>query len=229
MTTRPTAASSVPHGSIPPFGPIRPDPTPGAQPGVAPSWFQEHDPAAEVRERLLDRRVVLAHGFLDDALATRIAAELMYLDGTGDDPIELHLGCADGELSASNALADTVDLVGVRVVARGRGTIGGPALAPFTAADHRIATPFSLFQLRDPSVESTGSADALAAFAQRHGHEVDALHRRIARATGRSTEEVAADFRTGTILDADQARRAGIVHEVQRPGPAPVTDLHDRR
>lgn len=191
---------------------------------VSPSWFHEDPSPLDVRGRLLERRVVLVGGHLDDHLATQVAAELMFLDGTGDDAIELHLSCPDGELTAANALADTIDLVGVRVVARSRGTVGGPALGPFTAADHRVASPLSSFHLRNPSVGSTGSADELAAFAQRHRHELDALHGRIARATGRSVDDVAADFSSGAVLDADAARRAGIVHEVQR-GPAPVTRL----
>jgi ATP-dependent Clp protease protease subunit len=184
--------------------------------------------ASDVRARLLERRVVLVGGHLDDRLATEVAAELMFLDATGDDDIELHVSCPDGDLTAANALADTIDLVGVRVVARARGTVGGPALGPFTAADHRVASALSAFHLRNPSVGSTGSAEELASFAQRHRHELDALHGRIARATGRPVDEVAAHFATGAILDADEARRSGIVHEVQRAA-APVTRLPQGR
>src|SRR5205085_7764153 len=50
-----------------------------------------------VLDRLLARRIVLLSGPLDHRLATDAAAQLMLLDASGDDPIELHLSCPDGE------------------------------------------------------------------------------------------------------------------------------------
>jgi ATP-dependent Clp protease, protease subunit len=207
-----------------------PWPTPAPPtPVVAPSWFHEGAVGAEVRDRLLERRCVLVTGFLDDHTATRAAAEIMLLDGTGDDPIDVHLSCPDGDLAAASALADTIDLAGVEVRALARGTVGGPAIGPFTAADRRLASGLSLFQLRDPRAEGHGSADELVALAERHRHEVDSMHRRIARATGQDLEVVASRFAAGDVLDADEARRFGLVHEVRRVTPAPVTPLRDDR
>ena len=150
---RPTRAS------LPPFPPDLPVPgrPPGyrpagdpADPVVAPhSFLPDPGLAGDLHERLLLQRRILVNGFLDDTLATRTAAELMYLDGSGDDPIELHLSCPDGELGAANALADTLDLVGVEVRATCLGVVGGPALGPFTAATHRTASMSATFHLRD--------------------------------------------------------------------------------
>ena len=220
------------HSSLPPFPPDLPDPgrppgyRPPGDPVVAPhSFLPDPGLSSDLHDRLLHQRRILVNGFLDDALATRTAAELMYLDGSGDDPIELHLSCPDGELGAANALADTLDLVGVAVRATCLGSIGGPALGPFTAASHRTASMSATFHLRDPRVESSGTSADLEAFAARHRREVDALHRRIAAAAGQSVERVAADFAAGVVLDADEARRYGIVHDVRRGKPAPVTRL----
>jgi ATP-dependent Clp protease protease subunit len=218
-----------PPGFVPPGEPrpTRPG-TPLADPLVAPPYA--FTPTAgglgtDLHGRLLAQRRVLVNGVLDDALATRTAAELMLLDGTGDDAIDLHLSCPDGELGAANALADTIDLVGVPVRATCLGSIGGPALGPFTAADHRTASASAVFHLTNPRVSSTGSSADLESFAEHHRRELDALHRRIAAATGRPVDRVAADFETGTVLDAEEARRYGIVHEVRRAKAAGVTPL----
>jgi len=226
------------HLSLPPLPPDVPSPRPDRGPGYVPPGRPPAEPVAapysfipdggltgELHDRLLAQRRILVNGFLDDALATRTAAELMLLDGTGDDDIELHLSCPDGDLGAANALADTLDLVGVAVRATCLGSIGGPVLGPFTAATHRTASASAVFHLRDPRVESTGTSADLEAFAARHRREVDALHRRIAAATGQPLERVARDFETGSVLDADEARRYGIVHDVRRAKPAAVTPL----
>jgi ATP-dependent Clp protease protease subunit len=233
--TRTASGSRPARASLPPFPPDLP--VPGRPPGYRPtgdpvdpiaaphSFLPDAGLTGDLHDRLLLQRRILVNGYLDDELATRTAAELMYLDGSGDDPIELHLSCPDGELGAANALADTLDLVGVAVRATCLGSIGGPALGPFTAASHRTASMSATFQLRDPRVESSGTSADLEAFAARHRREVDALHRRVAAATGQSVERVAADFATGVVLDADEARRYGIVHDVRRAGPARVTPI----
>src|SRR5439155_1010049 len=83
-------------------------------------------------------RIVLLSGPLGHQLATDAAAQLMLLDANGDEPIELHLSCPDGELDTAGMLAETIDLLGVEVQAVCRGTVGGPALAVVAAADRLI-------------------------------------------------------------------------------------------
>jgi len=50
----------------------------------------------------------------------------------------------------------------------------------------------------------------------------------IADATGQGLAAVVEVVRPGSVLDADEALLFGLVHEVQRPGPATVTPLHPR-
>jgi ATP-dependent Clp protease protease subunit len=204
-----------PHPSIPyPQAPPPPAPLPTS---AAYGWS---DPPDDLTTRLLDRRRVLVTGFLDDAVATRAAAALMWLDGTGGDAVELHLSCPDGDLGAAHALADTIDLVGVPVEAYARGGLGGPALGPFGAADRRRSSRLTVFRLQDPSVRFDGSARDLDGHVRHHRLLLDALHGRLAAATGQPIERVAADFARGTVLDAAEALDYGILHEVTgaRPG-----------
>ena len=181
-----------------------------------------------MRDRLLDRRRVLVSGHLDDIVATRAAAELMLLDGLGDEPIDVFFSCAGSDLDAANALADTIDLVGVTVRAWCRGSVGGPAVAAFTAADRRLSGEFAAFHLHEPLVTSSGTAGHLADVAAHHRRQVAAVHARIAAATGQPVERVADDISKGTVLDAEEARRYGILHEIQGR-PAPVTPLRPER
>ena len=119
---------------------LPPEPVPPGRPSVYPPIpvvYTNEPPSLgeDLRDRLLERRVVLASGRLDDASATEVAARLMYLDGIGDDPIELRYSCPDGELGAAIALADTVELLGVELRATAAGAVGGPALLPFVVGE----------------------------------------------------------------------------------------------
>jgi ATP-dependent Clp protease protease subunit len=170
----------------------------------------------EVTERLLERRIVVVRGTLDLPNATEVGATLMLLDGSGDDPIDVLLSCADGDLVAASALADTVELVGVEVRALASGSVGGPAVLPYAVATRRLAQPHASFRLRDPHVDLQGRADDVAAESARHAELLDELHRRLAGATGRAVGQVADDLRRGRVLDVDGAIAYGLVDEVAR-------------
>ena len=160
---------------------------------------------------------MLASGRLDDAAGTELAARLMYLDGIGDDPIELRYSCSEGELGAAIALADTVELLGVELRATAAGGVGGPAVLPFAVATRRLAHPHATFRLVEPEVEIRGRATDIAAEAERHAGLVASLHRRLARATGRPVELIEADFASHCVLSADEALRYRLVDEISVP------------
>jgi len=171
----------------------------------------------DLRDRLLERRIVLASGRLDDAMATELAARLMYLDGIGDDPVELRYSCSDGDLGAAIAVADTVELLGVELRATAAGAVGGPALLPFAVATRRLAHPHATFRLVEPEVEIRGRASDIAAEAERHAALVTSFHRRLAHATGRPVELIEADFASHRVLSADEALSYRLIDEICAP------------
>ena len=171
----------------------------------------------DLRDRLLERRIVLASGRLDDAMATELAARLMYLDGIGDDPVELRYSCSDGDLGAAIAVADTVELLGVELRATAAGTVGGPALLPFAVAGRRLAHPHATFRLVEPEVEIRGRATDIAVEAERHAALVTSFHRRLSHATGRPVELIEADFASHRVLSADEAMSYRLVDDISVP------------
>lgn len=202
-----------------PGEPPRRPPTPPPVPIV---YDTEPPTDRDLRERLLERRVVLASGFLDDATATEVAARLMYLDGTGDDPIELRYSCPNGDLGAAITLADTIELLGVELRATAAGTVGGAAVLPYAVATRRLAQPHASFTLAEPELHVRGRATDVLSDAERHARLVDALYRRLAEATGRSPQSVAADVGARRQLTAEEARAYGLVDEIaatRRPRP----------
>jgi ATP-dependent Clp protease, protease subunit len=172
----------------------------------------------ELADRLLARRIVMLMGPLDGDAASDAVARLLLLDADSADPIELHLSCADGDLDASLVLAETVDLVRAPVTAILRGAVGGPAVAVVAAADRVVTHPTASIVLREPSTIASGRADELSAAAEQHALQVGRLCSLIAAATGRAPEEIAADLRSGRILDARQALDYRLVDELAVPG-----------
>lgn len=161
-------------------------------------------------------------GSLGHDVATLATAQLMLLDATGDDPIDLHLSCPDGDLGASSAVADTIDLVGVAVRAWCRGAVGGSALAPLAATHRRLVHSHCVFVLEDPTVHLQGRADRLTALAAAHERQLASLHSRLAAATGQTLDRIVADMGRRVVLGAGDAVSYGLVHEVAGGGGPPA-------
>ena len=198
---RPQPPAPVPMPPRPgfPFAPFPPDPS-GQRPDL---WT-----------KLLERRIVMLGGHLDHPAATRAAAEVMLLDADGEDPIQLHISCPDGDLDAAVMLAETVDLLQAPVHAVAGGLLGGPVIAVYASAGRRLAHRHSAFHLREPSAQMEGNAEQLAGRIAQHQHQIDYLHRHVAERCGQGAQTVADDMATGRLLTAAAAIDYGLVHEL---------------
>lgn len=189
-------------------------------PGVDPAPASDRD-SDRVSDRgewlyrqLLDRRIVLAQGRLDDDLATRLCAQLLTLDAEGDGEIQLHLNTPDGEVGAALTVLDALDVLRVPVHAVATGAVGGPCLALLVAARKRSSYPHATLHLSEPRTTVDGTASQVAAHEAQHRRLVDDLFARIAEVTGRTVEQVRADARAGRYLSADEALGYGLVERV---------------
>ena len=193
-------------------GPWNPPERPAPQP-ILPSWLEPQAISLEreLADRLLEQRVIVVGGRLDDLVASQVSAQLLLLDSQSSDPITMHLSCADAELDPSLALAAAIDLVGSPVHAVVRGTLRGPAIAVLCAAQERAAHRHTTFVLSSPQFAGEGKVAELATLADQHAHQVERLSDLIVRATGRSADEVAADLEPGRVLGAEEAKDYGLV------------------
>jgi ATP-dependent Clp protease, protease subunit len=198
-------------------------------------------------QRLFAQRVVLLHGALDDVTATRAAAELMTLDAEGDGPISLRVdgaggmagpigaAGATGSLTLALTLMDVIELLGVPVQALCLGLLGAPAIGVVAVCSGRAAMPSTRFHLREPDTQMEVHARDVAQWSDLRADERGRFCARLASATGRSEDEVAAHLGAGIFLGADDAVGYGIIDEVCRPDapihqlPGPPMGFHPRR
>lgn len=222
MSARPVAQALPPE--VPP---LRPAPGPQRQPAPDLPGSPHAVPGVPVgiavppdlAERLLERRIVLVGGHLDQPAADRAAAQLMLLDAESDagpgSEVQLHLRCPDADADAAATLADTVELMHVPVRAVASGAVGGAALGVYVTADLRLASPSCLFQLREPTAApAAGRFADLEVVVQRHQRLLAVLRDRLAAATGRTPDEIEHDLRAGRLLSGQEAVEYGLAHRL---------------
>jgi ATP-dependent Clp protease protease subunit len=164
-------------------------------------------------ERLLEQRIVLAAGVLDDPAATRLSAQLLTLDAEGGGPIHLQLQNLQADLLAAVTLMGVLDVMRAEVQAFASGETGGPALGVLAACPRRLAYPNASFTLSEPRLRFGGTVTAVTAHEQQAKRMTDSLFYRIAEATGQDAEDIRADARRGRVLTVAEAIGYGLVHE----------------
>ncbi len=158
-----------------------------------------------MRSRLLERRTVVLEGDLSDRLATELAAQLMTLDATGDDPIALHVNAVGGTLSAALTLIDTMAALGVPVEAQCVGRAEGPALGVFACCSRRLAAPHARLRLCQPELSAEGGAAELERALQLHQELVERFTAALARATRQPSERIEVDLAAGRYFELEEA------------------------
>jgi ATP-dependent Clp protease, protease subunit len=223
-----SAASSFPPPEIPPFPGIPPEvpprpgspgpavpPRPAPAPATAPArlWPDRSGWPGQVYERLFERRIVLAHGELDEEAATSLCAQLLTLDAERNEPIRLEIQGLTAELSAALTVIGVLEVLRVPVRAYVGGQVSGPALGILAAAAERRAYPNAVLMLSEPRLSFEGSATSLSSREELLRGMVDALYLLLAEVTGREVDEIRADARRGRYLTVDEAIGYGLIQE----------------
>lgn len=199
-----------------PIGPRWPATPQPRQDPVSPTrvWI---DPDAawqsKLYERLLEKRIVLASGTLDDDLASRLSAQLLTLDAEGDGPIRLELQNLRAELPAALTVMGILDVVRVPMHAYASGEISGAALGVLAACSHRAGYPNASFTLAEPKMEFGGTVSAVSAREQQASRMLDTLYYRLAEVTGREVDDIREDARRGRTLTSAEAIGYGLIQE----------------
>jgi len=221
--------SFPPRPPFPPWRPERPDrpgpperPAPSPNPAIQPTrvWFDQGQWPGRLYDRLLEQRIVMAHGMLNGEAATRLSAQLLTLDAEGTQPIRLELQGLGAELPAALSVMGVLDVVRAPVSAYVGGRISGPALGVLVAARHRYAYPNALLVLSEPRMSFDGTVTSVAAQEEQVRAMLGELFSRLSEVTGRDVGSIRADAERERLLTVDEAIGYGLLdgHAEARKG-----------
>jgi ATP-dependent Clp protease protease subunit len=207
----------------PPERPDQPAQPPRPNPAIQPTrvWVEQGEWPGRLYERLLNQRIVMAHGGLDGEAATRLCAQLLTLDAEGEGPIRLELHNLDADLPAALTVMGVLDTLRVPVTAYAGGRTSGPGLGVLASAGHRRAYPNAFFAMSEPKVSFDGPVTAVAVHEEQVRAMLAELYARLAEVIGHEVDEIRDDARRGRLLTAGQAIDYGLIEGfAEARGPA---------
>ena len=180
---------------------------------------EEKPPVFTERTRLslLQRRILVLDGVLDDDNGTLLATQLLTLaDEDPDADVALWIHSAGGSVPSMLAIRDAMRLVpcDVSTLALGLACSAGQFLLSAGTKGKRFALPHARILMHQGSSGIGGSAVEIEVQADDLRYTVDTVLSIIAADTGQSLERVFEDSRHDHWYTAEQAREYGFIDQI---------------
>jgi ATP-dependent Clp protease protease subunit len=173
--------------------------------------------AYDIYSRLLKERIIFLGGPIDDTGANLIIAQLLFLES--EDPkkdISLYVNSPGGHVDAGLAIIDTMNHVkpDVSTVCVGMAASMGSMILTSGAKGKRFILPNAEVMIHQPWGGIQGQASDIEITARHILKLRDRLNKMLAKTTGQKLEQIEKDVDRDFFMDAEEARKYGIVDEV---------------
>ena len=171
----------------------------------------------EIYSRLLNDRIIFLSDEVNDATASLVVAQLLYLeaqDNTKD--ISLYINSPGGSVTAGFAIFDTMNFIkcDVSTICVGMAASMGAFLLAAGAKGKRYALPNSEIMIHQPLGGMQGQASDMKIHADHIIKTRERLNAILSERTGKSIEEITRDTERDNFLSAAEAAEYGLIDKV---------------
>lgn len=173
--------------------------------------------AYDIYSRLLKDRIVFLGGPIDDDVANIVIAQLLFLESQDKEKdIKLYINSPGGMVTAGLAIYDTMQYIApnVSTICIGMAASMGAVLLGGGAKGKRFALPNAEVMIHQPLGGVEGQATDIAITAKHILKTRDNLNKLLAKNTGKSLAELEKDVERDFFMDAQEAKKYGIVDEI---------------
>lgn len=171
----------------------------------------------DIFSRLLNDRIIMLNDQVDDASASVIIAQLLYLEGQDPDKdISFYINSPGGSVSAGLAIYDTMQYIkcDVSTICMGMAASMGAFLLSSGAKGKRLALPNSEIMIHQPLGQAQGQATDILIHANHIEKTRANLNKILAENTGKPLEVIQRDTERDNFMSAREAMEYGLIDKV---------------
>ena len=171
----------------------------------------------DIFSRLLNDRIIMLTGEVDDAMASVVVAQLLYLEGQDPEKdISVYINSPGGSVTSGMAIYDTMQYIrcDVSTICMGMAASMGAFLLSAGTKGKRFALPNSDIMIHQPSGGAQGQAMDINIHAQHILDIKKRLNEILAKNTGQPLEVIERDTERDNFMTAQQAMEYGLVDKV---------------
>ena len=171
----------------------------------------------DIFSRLLNDRIIVLSDEVNDATASLVVAQLLYLEGQDPEKdISLYINSPGGSVTAGFAIYDTMQYIkcDVSTICMGMAASMGAFLLSSGAKGKRFALPNSEIMIHQPSGGAQGQATEIEITAKQILKIRERLNKILADNTGKPIDIIAKDTERDNFMSADEALDYGLVDKI---------------
>ncbi len=171
----------------------------------------------DIFSRLLNDRIIMLPDQVDNASASVIIAQLLYLEGQDPDKdINFYINSPGGSVSAGLAIYDTMQYIkcDVSTICIGMAASMGAFLLAAGTKGKRYALPNSEIMIHQPLGGTQGQATDILIHARHIEKTRNTLNKILAEKTGQSLETIERDTERDNFMSAAEALEYGLIDKV---------------
>lgn len=171
----------------------------------------------DIYSRLLKDRIIILSDEVNDATASVIVAQLLFLESEDPDKdIQLYINSPGGSITAGMAIYDTMQYIkpDVSTICVGMAASMGAFLLLSGAKGKRYALPNSEIMIHQPLGGMQGQASDIKIHADRIIKIRDTLNTIISERTGQPMDKVEHDTDRDNFMTAEEAKAYGIIDDI---------------
>ncbi len=178
---------------------------------------KNHQYAYDIYSKLLEERIILLTGTIDDAMASSIIGQLLYLEAQDNkSDIYMYINSPGGSVSAGLAIFDTMNFVSCDVSTICCGMAASMASILLSAGTHgkRCALKNSEIMIHQPRASLEGQASDIEINAKRICKQKKKLFLILSENSKQSLEKITHDCDRDYYLDPIEALEYGLIDEI---------------
>ena len=171
----------------------------------------------DIYSRLLKDRIIFLGEEINDAVASTVVAQLLFLES--EDPgkdIHMYINSPGGSVTAGMAIYDTMNYVkcDVSTTCIGMAASMGAFLLSSGAKGKRYALPNAEVMIHQPLGGAQGQATEIQIAAEHILKTRERLNRILAENTGQPLEGISRETDRDNFMSAEEAKAFGLIDEV---------------
>ena len=170
----------------------------------------------DIYSKLLQNRIIILSGEINDQLSNLIIAELLYLDSISNEDIELYINSPGGSITSGMAIYDTMNYIksDVSTICLGLAASMAAFLLSCGNQGKRYALPNSEIMIHQPLGGVSGQATEIDIAAKRIIKLRKKLNTILAKNTKKSLKKIEKDTERDYYMDANEALKYGIIDKI---------------
>jgi len=172
--------------------------------------------AYDLYSRILEDRIIMLSGEINDNLANIVVAELLYLDSLNHDDISIYINSNGGSITSGMAIYDTMNFIksDVSTICIGMAASMAAFLLSSGKKGKRFALKNAEVMIHQPLGGAEGQATEIKIAAERILRIRDKMNKILAENTGNEIEVIEKDTERDNFMTSEEALSYGIIDKI---------------